>query len=310
MTQIEISVKVPESLNGERFDKALASLLTEYSRALITDWIKAGSVTLDGKVVKPKVAVKTSQEMVVKATLEEVVDWQAEVRDIPIIYEDDALLIVDKPAGWVVHPGAGNPKGTLVNALLNHLPNLSEVPRAGIVHRLDKDTTGLMVVAKTVPMQHKLSKMIAARAIKREYECVIVGRLIAGGTVDAPIGRHPQKRILMSVNQNGRTAITHYRVVQRFASHTHVRVTLETGRTHQIRVHMAHIGFPLVGDKTYGRFQKIKGFDPLLLDYLKDFPRQALHACDLSFEHPVTKAPLHFHSDLPSDFQELLQHLK
>ncbi len=240
-------------------------------------------------------------------------DTRFEPEEIPleVVFEDDEVLVIDKPAGLVVHPAAGNPDGTLLNALLYHCPALAAVPRAGIVHRLDKDTTGLMVVAKTLAAQTALVEQLQARTVSREYDAVSVGVMTAGGSLDAPIGRHPRDRKRQAVTASGKPAVTHYRVVERFRAHTHVRCRLETGRTHQIRVHVAHLRFPLVGDPVYGGRLKLPGgAGEALKTLLREFPRQALHARKLAFVHPGSGETLTFRAPLPDDILLLLDYLR
>ncbi|MNO88907.1 Ribosomal large subunit pseudouridine synthase D [compost metagenome] len=238
-------------------------------------------------------------------------EWVAQDIDLEIVYEDEQILVIDKPAGLVVHPAAGHQDGTLLNALLHHVPGLASVPRAGIVHRLDKDTTGLMVVAKTLEAHTNLVAQLQARTVSRIYEAIVVGVITSGSTVTAPIGRHGTQRQKMAVVVGGKPAISHYRVLERFRSHTHTRVKLETGRTHQIRVHMAHIGFPLVGDPVYGgRFRIPPGANPTLIESLRDYPRQALHARFLELDHPATGVRMKWESPLPDDFTWLLSLLR
>ncbi len=254
MTQeINLKSEISATQTGLRLDQALAELFPDYSRTRIKEWILDGKVSVDGTVVnKPREKVLESQEIEVQATLEEEVHAEAQAIDLNIVYEDDHILVINKQAGLVVHPGAGNSDGTLMNALLHHCPEIEHVPRAGIVHRLDKDTTGLMVVAKTVEAQTHLVAALQARDITREYEAIVLGTMTAGGTVDEPIGRHPTKRTHMAVHHSGKPAVTHYRVAEKFRAHTRLRLRLESGRTHQIRVHMAYIGHVLVGDPVYG----------------------------------------------------------
>lgn len=291
-----------------RLDQAAAQLFTGFSRERLKGWIEDGRLLVNGAVRRPKDRVVEGEELVLDA--EPAIETSAGAEDIPlnILYEDEDLLVIDKPAGLVVHPGAGNPAGTLLNALLHHCPALVGIPRAGIVHRLDKDTSGLLVVAKTLLAQVSLVDQLKDKTVHREYEAVVWGVLTSGATVDAPIGRHPQDRLRMAVVQNGKPAVTHYRVIKRFRAHTHVRVMLETGRTHQIRVHMAHTGHPLAGDPVYGgRARSPKGATQELLEALRAFPRQALHARRLSLVHPVTGNTLSWESPLPADFVGLLQ---
>ena len=260
---------------------------------------------------RPRDKIAENDIIEIEATLEAVLDWAGEPIPLNIVFEDEHILVINKPAGLVVHPGAGNKAGTLVNALLHHLPHLSQIARAGVVHRLDKETSGLMVVAKTLASQTQLVSQLQARTVKRRYEAVVCGRLTSGGTVDAPIGRHPFERTRMAVVESGKTAITHYRVLERFPAHTHLKLELETGRTHQIRVHMAHIHHPIVGDKTYGgRFRLPPNTHPLVQNYLRTFPRQALHAQGLSLVHPVTGEEMGWEAPLPTDIHELLSALK
>jgi len=308
----DLTAQVPISMNGMRFDQAASELFPDFSRSRLQSWIKDGQLKVDGKVGKPKDKLIGGETLELKAELEAQGEWEPEEIELDIVHEDDDLLIINKQAGLVVHPAAGNYTGTLVNALLNHCPGLINLPRAGIVHRLDKETTGLMVVAKTLEAHTDLVEQLADRTVSREYEAVAVGAMTGGGTVNAPMGRHPIHRKLMAVlSQGGKRAITHYRVATRFPHHTHIKVKLETGRTHQIRVHMAHIGFPLVGDPLYGnRFKIPKGANNHLIEALKAFPRQALHAAKLGLEHPGTGEYTEWTAPLPQDFQDLLQALK
>lgn len=308
----ELSAQVPVGMYGQRFDQVAAELFPDFSRSRLQSWIRDGQLTLDGRVAKPNAKVIGGEVLDLNAELEAQGTWEPEPIDLNIVYEDDHLLVINKPAGLVVHPAAGNYTGTLLNALLNHVPDLINLPRAGIVHRLDKETTGLMVVAKTLQAHGDLVEQLAERSVSREYEAVAVGAMTGGGTVDAPMGRHPTQRKLMAVlSQGGKRAVTHYRVLTRFPHHTHIRVKLETGRTHQIRVHMAHIGFPLVGDATYGkRFKIPKGATEELIEALKAFPRQALHAANLGLEHPATGEYCEWSAPLPADMQTLLAALK
>jgi 23S rRNA pseudouridine1911/1915/1917 synthase len=308
----ERSAQVSVEMHGQRFDQVAAELFPEFSRSRLQSWIRDGQLQLDGRMAKPNAKVIGGEVLDLNAELEAQGTWEPEPIDLNIVYEDDHLLVINKPAGLVVHPAAGNYTGTLLNALLHHVPDLINLPRAGIVHRLDKETTGLMVVAKTLQAHGDLVEQLAERSVSREYEAVAVGAMTGGGTVDAPMGRHPTQRKLMAVlSQGGKRAVTHYRVLTRFPHHTHIRVKLETGRTHQIRVHMAHIGFPLVGDATYGkRFKIPKGATAELIETLKSFPRQALHAANLGLEHPATGEYCEWSAPVPKDMQELLAALK
>jgi len=292
---------VPNDCAGLRLDAALARMFPQHSRSRLQGWIKEGLILLDGAPADAKRKVWGGETIGMETPpLPEDASHQAEDIDFPRIYEDDALIVIDKPAGLVVHPGSGNWSGTLLNALLHHAPQLESVPRAGIVHRLDKDTSGLMVVAKTLEAQTDLVRQLQARSVKRHYLALVHGVVAGDGQVDAPIGRHPTQRIKMAVVANGREARTHYMVRQRFGSATLVECRLETGRTHQIRVHMASIGHPLVGDPVYG---KARCGDALL----DAFPRQALHAWRLALVHPVTREEMVWESPLPADFVHLLE---
>lgn len=312
---VSLNATVPLDLAGSRLDQAAAHLFPEYSRERLKDWIKDGRLTVQGKPGKPKDKVAGGEALVLQAELES--ETEALPQDIPlaIVYEDDDLLVIDKPAGLVVHPGAGNPDGTLMNALLFHCPDLRLLPRAGIVHRIDKDTSGLLVVAKTLPAHTALTSQLADKTVYREYEAIVCGVMTGGGTVDAPIDRHPTDRTRMAVvnrrdedDERGRDAVSHYRVIARFRGHTHVRVQLETGRTHQIRVHMAHIGHPLIGDPVYGGRPRLpKGGSLEMIRAIQQFPRQALHARRLGLVHPVTGADMSWESPLPADMTELLR---
>ena len=277
--RILLSAQVSHESGSQRLDQAAAQLFPEHSRSRLQAWIKDGSLLVDGEQKRTRDMVYGGEQLTLNAEREVQGDWQPEAIALDIIYEDDALLVINKPAGLVVHPAAGHRDGTLLNALLHHSPELAKVPRAGIVHRLDKDTTGLMVVAKTIEAQTDLVAQLQARTVSREYECVVVGVMTAGGKVDQPIARHGTQRQKMAVVAGGKQAISHYRVINRFRAHTHVKVKLETGRTHQIRVHMSHIYFPLVGDTTYGgRLRIPPGASPELISELREFPRPALHA--------------------------------
>jgi len=303
-----LTVKVPAGFSGQRLDQALAQLLPDYSRARLQQWIKEGQVLVNGKVWRAKDKVEGGEQIEVEATTEEEVSWEGEDIPLTIVYEDEDIIIVNKPAGMVVHPAAGNYDGTLVNALLHHAPELNEVPRAGIIHRLDKETSGLLAVARNLKAQKHLVEMLQARVMKRQYQAVACGVMTAGGTVEEPIARHPVDRKRMAVVANGKPAVTHYRVIERFRMHTHIRVDLETGRTHQIRVHMAHIHYPLVGDPVYGqRLRLPPDCTPELAETLRNFKRQALHAARLGLEHPSTGEQLEWEAPLPEDMQQLIR---
>lgn len=306
---LTLQAQVPDTLNKTRLDQAMATLFPDYSRSLHKQWIQAGQVTIDGVTAsKPRQTIYAEQHIQVTVSHPPIESaWQPENIPLDIIHEDNALLVINKPAGLVTHPGAGNPNQTLVNAILHHHDAANTLPRAGIVHRLDKDTSGLLVVAKTRESLLTLTTAMQAREIQRTYEAITDGTLIAGNTIDAPIGRHPISRTKMSVVRSGREAITHYRVIKRYLAHTHVSVQLETGRTHQIRVHFKHIHHPLVGDKTYNPRPRIpKAANAHLIDALQQFPRQALHAKALTLSHPTTQASMTWEAPLPDDFLQLL----
>lgn len=292
---------------GRRLDQVASELFSEFSRARLQTWIKAGQLRVDGQQQAPKQKLLGGEILSVDVHLEPEGDWQAENIPLDILHEDEHIIVLNKPTNFVVHPAAGNRSGTMLNALLYHCPQLESVPRAGIVHRLDKDTTGLMVVAKTLQAHTDLVAQLQARTVKREYEAVVTGVMTGGGLVDQPIGRHPVQRTKMAVISDGKEARTHYSVLERFEGHSHVRLRLETGRTHQIRVHMAHIRFPIVGDDAYaGRFRIHKGVTPQLRDAVQNFGRQALHARELGLIHPATGEMVSWASELPDDMQSLL----
>lgn len=308
---IEREAQLTREEHGMRMDQAAAVLFSEFSRERLKQWINEGALTLDGKTVKPKVKVLVGQCLRLNATLQAEGEWVAQDISLDVVYEDDSVLVINKPAGLVVHPAAGNPDGTLLNALLYHYPALENIPRAGIVHRLDKDTTGLMVVARTLEAHHSLIKQLKSKSVTREYDAVVVGVMTAGGTVDAPLGRHPRDRKRQAVVANGKPAVTHFRVAERFGGHTHVRCQLETGRTHQIRVHMSHEGWPLVGDPVYGgRLRFPPGASEGLREALQAFGRQALHARRLRFDHPLTGEEVMCHAPMPVDMAQLLERLR
>ena len=288
-------------------DQALAQLFPDFSRTRLKGWIESGRVLVDGRALRPKDVVAGGEIVRVDPLVEAVVELAPEPIALDIVHEDSAVFVINKPAGLVVHPGAGNPRSTLQNALLHRDPALALRPRAGIVHRLDKGTSGLMVVARTDAAHSRLVKALAGHEVERVYEAVAIGVMTAGGTIDAPIDRHPVDRLRMAVRGNGREAVTHYRVIERFRAHTHVRVELETGRTHQIRVHLAHAGFPLVGDAVYGRRLVMpKTPSPRAEAALRGFHRQALHAARLAFVHPVSGERVEFKAPLPADLVELV----
>lgn len=310
--KIKLSAILPDELGGLRLDQALAKLFPEHSRSRLQLWIQDKKVHVDGQLLRGKDKVLPAQLIEVNAEAPIIhTVWEAQAITLDILYEDEQLIIVNKPAGLVVHPAAGNPDSTLLNALLHYAPELRDIPRAGIVHRLDKDTSGILVVARTLAAHTYLVAKIQAREVKREYLAVITGTLTAGGTVEAPIGRHHANRTHMAVTESGKIAITHYRVIEKFPAHTYIRVILETGRTHQIRVHMAHIGRPIVGDQTYGGRLKLPAkCSDELKDCLRTFKRQALHAYKLALIHPVTGVEMSWEAPIPEDFQHLLHVLK
>jgi len=308
-----IEATVPELLAGKRFDQALAEMFPEFSRSRLTEWIKSGDALLDGETVKPKVAVNGGETVSLAAKQQVETDAVAEDIPLQILYADADVLVINKPAGLVVHPGAGNPRGTMVNALLHYDAEMAQLPRAGIVHRLDKDTSGLMVVARSLRAHAGLIELLSSRTVHRQYVAVVQGPMVAGNTVDAPIDRHPHDRIRMAVVKEGtgREAITHYRVRERFRSHTVVECRLETGRTHQIRVHMAYVKHPLIGDPLYGgSFKLPKAASEALVETLRAFRRQALHAEKLSFIHPVSGEELGFEAPIPEDMVRLMDALR
>jgi 23S rRNA pseudouridine1911/1915/1917 synthase len=305
---IEITLKVPVEQAGQRLDQALAALLPDYSRSRLKTWIESGEVQVDGEPRRPRDKVFGGETVSIGAALPE--DTAVIAQQIPLViaHEDRHVFVINKPAGLVVHPGAGNADQTLQNALLALDAKLAALPRAGIIHRLDKETSGLLIVARTLPAHTALVRMLEQREIHRGYEAICRGVMTAGGTVDAPIDRHPTDRVRMAVRQGGRDSVTHYRVIKRFRAHTHVRVQLETGRTHQIRVHLSHAGFPIVGDRVYGgRLALPRGASAELTAALRAFPRQALHAARLEFAHPVTGKAVACAAPPPDDMRELLR---
>jgi 23S rRNA pseudouridine1911/1915/1917 synthase len=311
--RISLSATVPEELDGARLDQIAASLFADYSRGRLQQWIKDGYLLVNAEQKRSKDRLIAVDKLDLKAELGDSPDhdWLAEPLQLDIVYEDEDILVLNKPAGTVVHPAAGNRSGTLMNGLLHYCPSLQHVPRAGIVHRLDKETTGLMVVAKTLPAHNRLVRQLQRRDVTRQYHAVVQGVLTAGGTVDAPLGRHPVSRKKRAVLKEGKASVTHYRVLTRFRAHTHVLCQLETGRTHQILVHMSHIRHPLVGDPVYGgRLHIPSGVSPALAEQLRLFRRQALHAATLGFVHPVTGDEMSWQAPVPADMQLLLDTLK
>lgn len=302
---------IPEALAGRRLDQALAELFPEYSRSRLQQWIKQGAVRVDGRLLRPREPVQGGERVWIRAELAPVGEVQAQAIPLDIVFEDADLLVVNKPPGLVVHPAAGNWAGTLQNALLHHAPTLAHLPRGGIVHRLDKDTSGLLVIAKTLEAHTRLVAALQARDVKREYLAVVGGRVISGGTIEGNIGRHPVDRKRMAVVEGGKPAVTHYRVEERYRGHSLLRLRLETGRTHQIRVHLAHIRHPIVGDPVYGgRLKLPAGAGPELIAALRGFKRQALHATRLGLEHPRSGEPMSWEAPLPADMRALIAALR
>ena len=307
----QLSAMVEPDMDGQRLDQALAQLFPDYSRSRLQQWVKAGRVSRNGEPVRNKDKVQAGDWILLDAEEEPVTTAVAQAIPLTIVFEDEDILVINKPAGLVVHPAAGNPDGTLQNALLHHAPALDRLPRAGIVHRLDKDTSGLLVVAKSLKAHKYLIEQLQAREIEREYRTIVQGVPIAGGSVDAPIGRHPTQRTKMAVVVNGKPAQTDYRVLERFRQHSLLAVKLHSGRTHQIRVHMAYIHFPVLGDPVYGgRLRIPAGSSPAFIDALRQFKRQALHACRLALAHPVTGDWLEWEAPMPDDMLALIDALR
>lgn len=302
---------VPIQCHGMRLDQVAAELFPDYSRNRLASWIKEGRLMVDGRTVKPRDKATASAQVTLMVTHEPVIDWQPQRLPLDIIFEDEHILVVNKPAGVVVHPAAGHADSTLVNALLAHAPELDALPRGGIVHRLDKETSGIMFVARTSLAHKSLVAQLSERTVSRTYCAVCTGALTGGGKIDAPIDRHPMARTKMAVVADGKPAVTHYRIAHRFKHYTQLQVNLETGRTHQIRVHMAHRKWPLIGDPVYGGRQRVPaGASDLLISTLRGFPRQALHAQALEFEHPASGDWMEFETDLPDDLVNLLEVLE
>lgn len=308
MKDVHLQDTIPETLQGMRLDQALASMFPDYSRARIKTWIINQQVNVDGKVWSPTDKVKGGEEIIIDADVPEAVEWAGQEIALDVVYADDDIIVINKPAGLVVHPAAGHQTGTLVNAILHQFPECIHLPRGGIVHRLDKDTSGLMIVARSLPAHTALVKALAEHEITRKYEALVKGEMTGGGKVDAPMGRHSGNRLRMAVVEDGKHAVTHYRLKQRLPGHTLITCQLETGRTHQIRVHMAYIGYPLVGDPLYaGRARFPKNLSEKTRAYINHFKRQALHSYELSFLHPVTHEPLFFTVEMPEDMKILVK---
>jgi 23S rRNA pseudouridine1911/1915/1917 synthase len=302
-----LTIIIPERMTGDRLDVALSEMLPDYSRSKITAWIKSGDALINNKAFKPKDKVNGSQVVMLSLNKKQNNDWSAENIALNIVFEDEDIIIVNKPFGLVTHPGAGNWNGTLANALLYYDPKLSILDRVGIVHRLDKNTSGLMVIARNEKSQKYLVEQLQSHSVYREYSAIVYGHMISGGSINDPIGRDPKDRIKQAVSSNGKDATTHYRVIDRFKSHTHVKAILETGRTHQIRVHLSHIGYPLLGDPMYGgRVRFPKKASEILKRSLLGFKRQALHSKKLTLSHPSTGELMSWKAPLPDDMLELL----
>ncbi len=304
--QPTLNANIPLESAGRRFDAALAELFPDYSRSRLSSWIKAGDVLLDGEQVIPRHIVHGGESVELTVRMQREVNASPEEIQLDIRYEDADLIVVNKPPGLIVHPGAGNPDGTLQNALLHHDPELAGIPRAGLVHRLDKSTSGLMVVARSLRAHTSLVEQLSARTVHRQYEALVYGTMVAGGKVDQPIGRHPVDRLRQAVREDGREAVTHYRVREKFRAMTLVECRLETGRTHQIRVHMAHVRHPIVGDLSYGNLRLPKGATTELIEALRGFRRQALHAEKLEFTHPASGETMAIEAERPADMEALI----
>jgi 23S rRNA pseudouridine1911/1915/1917 synthase len=302
-----MTAQVPEALHGARLDAAAASLFPAFSRSRLADWIKSGRLQRNHGTAKPRDKVAVSDRITLTPEYEDRVEWAPEALPLDLLYEDDHVIVLNKPAGLVVHPAAGHHSGTLVNRLLAHAPEMASLPRGGIVHRLDKDTSGVMLAAKSTLAHKSLVAQLAERTVSRHYSAVCRGTFSGGGTIDGPIGRHPTSRIKMAVVPDGKPAVTHYRIAERFGAHTHLDVSLESGRTHQIRVHLAWRKHPLIGDPVYGgRAMRPAGASDRLLSALQEFPRQALHARELAFLHPESGESMQFSTPIPEDLAELL----
>lgn len=311
MTDIHLSALVPDDLSGKRLDQVAAMLFEDFSRSRLQSWILSGELLVDGQSMAGKEKLIGGETLTLSARLEPDQALTPQAMPLDVVHEDEALLVINKPAGLVVHPAPGHRDGTLINALVHHVPSLAELPRAGLIHRIDKDTTGLLVIAKTLESHTDLVAQLQSRTMRREYEAIVQGVMTGGGRVDAPLGRHPTQRTRRAVVTSGKEAVTHYRVVERFRAHTHIRLALETGRTHQIRVHMMHIGYPLLGDQEYGgRLRLPKASSPAFIQALQGFGRQALHAQRLELIHPVTADIMAWEAPLPEDFRSMLKTLK
>ena len=308
---ISLQATITELQHNMRLDAAISQLLSEYSRNQLQHWIKEGNVCVNKKCEKkPRKTVVTGDIIQIEAELAETTAYTGQDIPLSIVYEDEYIIVINKPVGLIVHPGAGNPDQTLVNALLHYCPDLNAVPRAGVVHRLDKDTSGLLVIARTLVMHNILIRAMQQRKIHREYRALVQGQMISGGTVDAPMARHPNQRTKMAVVESGREAVTHYRVLSRFKAHTLLNVQLETGRTHQIRVHLAHIGYPILGDKTYGKHRFYPQLSDAAKEAVQNFGHQALHAYRLALTNPITGEKHEWTAPLPEDFENVVSVLQ
>ena len=311
MRKIQLEIVIPEKFKGKRLDLALSKLFPEHSRSRIQSWIKAGEVEVNNSKYKQRNVVNSGDIIKINTTLKSIDKHQAEHIDLDVIHEDKAIIILNKPAGLVVHPGAGNQKHTLVNALLHFDEKLDVLPRAGIIHRLDKDTTGIMIIARTIESYTYLVNELQKRNIKRNYKAIICGQLVAGGVFENKIGRHPVHRTKMAVTDKGKLATTHYRIIKKFQHYTYLDIQLGTGRTHQIRVHMNNEKHPIIGDPLYGKNTFIKkGIDASLREFIKNFKRQALHAYNLEFTHPISKKIISLKAELPDDMNNLIKILE
>ena len=311
MRKIQLEIVIPEKFKGKRLDLALSKLFPEHSRSRIQSWIKAGEVEVNNSKYKQRNVVNSGDIIKINTTLKSIDKHQAEHIDLDVIHEDNAIIILNKPAGLVVHPGAGNQKHTLVNALLHFDEKLDVLPRAGIIHRLDKDTTGIMIIARTIESYTYLVNELQKRNIKRNYKAIICGQLVAGGVIENKIGRHPVHRTKMAVTDKGKLATTHYRIIKKFQHYTYLDIQLGTGRTHQIRVHMNNEKHPIIGDPLYGKNTFIKkGINASLREFIKNFKRQALHAYNLEFTHPISKKIISLKAELPDDMKNLIKILE
>ena len=303
----KLKIIIPERMTGQRLDVALSEMLPDYSRSKITAWIKSGEALINHKPFKPKDKVNGSEMVELTITQKQNNDWVGEDIPLNVVFEDEDIIVLNKAVGIVTHPGAGNWSGTLANALLHYEPKLATLDRAGIVHRLDKNTSGLMVVSRNEKSQKYLVEQLQKHSVSREYSAIVYGHMVAGGTIDEPIGRDTNDRVKQAVASHGKEAVTHYRVIDRYQNHTHIKAILETGRTHQIRVHLSHIGYPLMGDPMYGgKVRFPKKADVILKEAIVNFKRQALHARKLTLTHPISGELMSWKAPLPEDMLALL----